>query len=85
MGGGWLDPGRMLHPAHTGSGHPQRGRSQSRAPQKEGVEVCGEGDAGGDHCRPRLAGTDPAKPNGVCTGLGSCCRSMVPAQISISN
>lgn len=44
-----------------------------------------EGDAGGDRCRLRLAGTDPAKPNGVCTGLGSCCLSVVPAQISISN
>lgn len=53
---------------------------------ERGEEAGGEGDTSRDHCCLHLAGTNPAKPNGVCTGLGSRCLSVVPAvQISISN
>lgn len=56
-----------------------------RSPER-GEEAGGEGDPSRDRRCLRLAGTDPAKPNGVCTGLGSRCLSVVPAvQISISN
>lgn len=60
-------------------------KTELHSPNKRGGGGGRGGDAGGDHCHLRLAGTDPAKPNGGCTGLGSRCLSVVPAQISISN
>lgn len=82
---------RSERDAPSGTGwdrSPAKGEKlELHSPERGGErgKVSGEGDASRDRCHLRLAGTDPAKPNGVCTGLGSCCLSVVPAQISISN
>lgn len=47
QGGIGPDPEGMLHPAHAGTSHPQRGRSQSRAPWKEEGRRAGRGTPAG--------------------------------------